>query len=256
MPSIDPQAYVVFLTAAVALILTPGPDTVFVLTQGVSAGKREGVASALGVSTGILVHTTAAALGLAALLRTSAVAYAAIKYAGAAYLLYLGAKTFRQGGDLGDLTEPASPPGADPGPGPDPDPNLNSGPDAAPDVDANPSSGANLDSDSNSDSDLKDGYLRGVTVNVLNPKVALFFLAFLPQFVGTGAGSGVSPTVEMVALGGTYAVLTALYLGTVGLLSGGVRTLFRTRPRLADGLRWVSGSVLVGLGAALALESR
>jgi len=84
LPSID--SYFVLVGTAATLILTPGPDTVFVLTQGVSAGKRGGLASALGVSTGILVHTAAAALGLAALLRTSALAHAAVKYAGAVYL--------------------------------------------------------------------------------------------------------------------------------------------------------------------------
>ncbi|UPW01937.1 LysE family translocator [Halorussus gelatinilyticus] len=218
LPTIDLQSYLLFVGAALALVLTPGPDTVFVLTQGVSAGKREGVASALGVSTGVLVHTAAAALGLAALLRASALAYAAVKYAGAAYLLYLGATTLWRGDDL-DFAERASA-----------------------DARSVPTTG----------SDLRGGYVRGVTVNVLNPKVALFFLAFLPQFVGSGSEA----TAEMLALGGTYAVLTALYLGTVGLLSGGVRSAFRARPRLADGLRWVSGSVLVGLGAALALESR
>ncbi|UPV75854.1 LysE family translocator [Halorussus limi] len=227
LPTIDLQSYLLFVTAAVALVLTPGPDTVFVLTQGVSAGKREGVAAALGVSTGVLVHTAAAALGLAALLRASALAYAAVKYAGAAYLLYLGATTLWRGNDL-DLASAGS----------------------GDDADARESSG------DTTDSDLRGGYLRGVTVNVLNPKVALFFLAFLPQFVGSGAGSGATPTVEMLALGGTYAALTACYLVAVGLLSGGVRSAFRTRPRLTDGLRWVSGSVLVGLGAALALESR
>ncbi|WP_115864632.1 LysE family translocator [Halorussus litoreus] len=232
LTGIDLQTYLVFVSAAMALILTPGPDTVFVLTQGVSAGKRGGVASALGVSTGILVHTTAATLGLAALLRASALAYAAVKYAGAAYILYLGVQTIRRrdefelsGGASGGAAETADP--------------TATGPTAT-------------------DADLASGYLRGVTVNVLNPKVALFFLAFLPQFVGSGAGSGVgaaTPAVEMLALGGTYAALTALYLGTVGLLSGGVRSVLRARPRAADGLRWVSGSVLVGLGAALALES-
>jgi threonine/homoserine/homoserine lactone efflux protein len=214
LPSIDLQSYLLFVGAAVALVLTPGPDTVFVLTQGVSAGKREGVASALGVSTGVLVHTGAAALGLAALLRASALAYAAVKYAGAAYLVYLGVTTLWRSDDF-DFTGPT------------------------------------VQTETVS-SDLRGGYLRGVTVNVLNPKVALFFLAFLPQFVGSGTGA----TAEMLALGGTYAALTACYLGTVGLLSGGVRSAFRARPRLADGLRWVSGSVLVGLGAALALESR
>jgi threonine/homoserine/homoserine lactone efflux protein len=220
-PSIDLHTYLLFVTAAMALVLTPGPDTIFVLTQGVSAGKREGLASALGVSTGILVHTSAAALGLAALLRASALAYAAVKYAGAAYLVYLGLRTLWQGDEL-DLSQ--------------------------------------THADAPADSNLREGYLRGVTVNVLNPKVALFFLAFLPQFVGSGGGlpsdAGATLTIEMLALGGTYAVLTALYLGTVGLLSGGVRTLLRARPRLADGLRWASGSVLVGLGVALALEGR
>jgi threonine/homoserine/homoserine lactone efflux protein len=221
LPSIDLHTYLLFVTAAMALILTPGPDTVFVLTQGVSGGKREGVASAMGVSTGILVHTTAATVGLAALLRASALAYATIKYAGAAYLLYLGLKTLWKDGEL-DLSEGPSTP-----------------------------------STTSTDPDLRSGYLRGMTVNVLNPKVALFFLAFLPQFVASDAGAGVggTPIAEMLGLGGTYAVLTALYLGAVGLLSGGVRSAFRNRPRLADGLRWVSGSVLVGLGAALALEA-
>ena len=231
LPSIDLHAYLLFVTAAVALILTPGPDTVFVLTQGVSTGKRGGLASALGVSTGILVHTTAATLGLAALLRASALAYAAVKYAGAAYLVYLGAKTLWRGQDL-DLTSDAGEPAGEAG---------------------------GLATDSDSDPDLRGGFLRGVTVNVLNPKVALFFLAFLPQFVGAGGGpaaSGGTPTAAMLALGGAYAVLTAAYLGTVGLVSGGVRSAFRARPRLADGLRWISGSVLVGLGAALALDAR
>ena len=222
LPSIDLSTYLVFVGAAVALILTPGPDTVFVLTQGVSSGKRGGLVSAFGVSTGILVHTVAATVGLAALLRASALAYAAVKYAGAAYLVYLGAKTLRSGGEFEALTDDAG------------------------------SASVVGESDNPTRADLGGGYLRGVTVNVLNPKVALFFLAFLPQFVG----SGPEATTEMFALGGTYAALTALYLGGVGLLSGGVRTAFRARPRFADGLRWASGSVLVVLGAALALDAR
>ena len=230
MSSVDLQTYLVFVSAAGALVLTPGPDTVFVLTQGVSAGKRGGVAAALGVSTGVLVHTTAATLGLAALLRASALAYAAVKYVGAAYLVYLGARTLLRPDDF--------------------------------DLSASESVDLLAEADSRSGYPgggyLRTSYRRGVTVNVLNPKVALFFLAFLPQFVGSGPDSGVAsvaPAAEMLALGGTYAGLTALYLGAVGLLSGGVRSALRSRPRFADGLRWVSGSVLVGLGAALALES-
>ncbi|PSP57126.1 LysE family translocator [Halobacteriales archaeon QS_1_67_19] len=217
LSAIDLQTYLLFVSAALALVLTPGPDTVFVLTQGIAAGKRNGFASALGVSTGVLVHTVAATAGLAALLRASALAYAAVKYAGAAYLVYLGAKTLWTGGELDDLA----------------------------DADADRST-------DRVDPDLLTGYRRGVTVNVLNPKVALFFLAFLPQFVG----SGPTATAEMLALGATYAVLTALYLGSVGVLSGVVRTAFAARPRLADGFRWLSGSVLLALGGTLALEAR
>ncbi|WP_205427805.1 LysE family translocator [Halorussus sp. MSC15.2] len=178
-PSIDLHTYVLFVTAAMALVLTPGPDTVFVLTQGVSEGRRGGLASALGVSTGVLVHTTAATLGLAALLRASALAYAAVKYAGAAYLLYLGAKTLRRGDEL-DFSDAGSDETA-----------SAAGATGATNV-ASPASGP----------DLRSGFLRGVTVNVLNPKVALFFLAFLPQFVGSAAGTGTTPAAEMLALGG------------------------------------------------------
>jgi len=177
------------------------------------------VAAALGVATGVLVHTTAAALGLAALLRTSALAFTAVKYAGAAYLVVLGARTLWAGGDLDALAGTAD-------------------------------DGSEADADAPAP-DLRRGYRRGLVVNVLNPKVALFFLALLPQFVDAGAGA----TAGMVALGATYAALAALYLGGVGLLSGHVRAALRGRPRVADGLRWASGTVLVGLGAALAVES-
>ena len=194
-----------FLVASIALILTPGPDTVYVLTQGVGGGPRTGVRSALGISTGVLVHTAAAVLGLSVLLRTSAAAYAAVKYAGAAYLLYLGVAPI--GGDDGI------------------------------DVDGTATAG---------------GFRRGVLVNVFNPKVALFFLAFLPQFVDAGAGSALS----MAALGGLYALLTAAYLGSIALLSGRVRAAFRSRPAFETGLQWLSGSVLVALGIRLAVGGR
>jgi threonine/homoserine/homoserine lactone efflux protein len=197
---------VVFLGAAVALVLTPGPDTIFVLTRGATRGRRAGVASALGISTGVLVHTTAATVGLAAVLRTSALASAAVKYAGAAYLVVLGIRNLRSDGDL-----------------------------TVPETDGGDGEG------------LLHGFARGVTVNVLNPKVALFFLAFLPQFVDQGG------TTQMLGLGATYAALTALYLGGVGAVAGDVGSLLRARPGFATGLRRVSGSVLVGLGAVLAL---
>lgn len=178
-----------------ALILAPGPDTAFVLAQSVGGGTATGVRAALGVATGVLVHTAGAVVGLAALLAASPGAYAAVTVAGAASLVYLGVATLR--GDGVDVS-------------------------------------AATDS---------RGFRQGLATNVLNPKVALFFLAFLPQF-----GSG----MELLPLGALYALLTAVYLGAVALASGRARALVQ-RPGVERGLRFASAVVLVGLGGTLLL---
>ncbi|WP_227354329.1 LysE family translocator [Haladaptatus salinisoli] len=201
----DVAALSLFLGASAALIVTPGPDTMYVLTRGVERGRRAGIRAASGVSTGILVHTMGAVLGLSVLLRTSAAAYAAVKYVGAAYLLYLGARTVRK--------------------------------DAALEIEG---------------SDSGDGFRQGVAVNVLNPKVALFFLAFLPQFAGTGS----SADARMATLGLTYAALTLVYLSAVALAAHRVGALIRESARANRALRWLAGSVFVGLGLKLALPER
>ncbi|MFC6732445.1 MULTISPECIES: LysE family translocator [unclassified Haladaptatus] len=191
-----------FVLASVGLILAPGPDTIYVLTRGVSDGRRAGVLSAAGISTGILVHTLGAVLGLSVLLKTSATAFAAVKYVGALYLVYLGIQTFRD-------DEPLS---------------------------------------IENEEQAGHSYLQGVAINVLNPKVALFFLAFLPQFVDSAAATG-----QFLALGGIYAVLTLAYLTGIALLSGRVRTLLAARPSINRGLRWVTSSIFVALGLRLAV---
>ena len=199
---LDPTLLAVYLVAAGAMILSPGPDTVYVLTRSVGDGRESGLASAAGISVGVLVHTLAAAVGLAAIFRASEVAFAAVTYVGAAYLVYLGVRTIRETELLaaGDGTA----------------------------AEENP-------------------FREAVIVNVANPQVALFFLAFLPQFVD---GSSHVPT-QLSALGGIYALLTMAYLGTVALASSGVRTLLTARPRLATGVQWLSGLVLIGLGLRL-----
>lgn len=194
-----------FLGASVALIVTPGPDTMYVLTRGVERGRRAGVRAASGVSTGILVHTMGAVLGLSVLLRTSAVAYSAVKYVGAAYLLYLGVQTLRKEAAI------------------------------------------ELDRDESGDS-----FRQGVAVNVLNPKVALFFLAFLPQFAGTGSNTD----ARMAILGLAYAALTLVYLSALALAAHRVRGLVRESARVNRALQWLAGSVFVGLGLKLALPER
>jgi len=189
---------VAYTVAAVALILSPGPDTAFVLAQAVGVGRGAGVRAAAGVSAGVLVHTVAATLGLAALLEASRLAYEGVTLLGAAYLLYLGVGILR-GGEF------------DPG--------------------GTAEGGAG-------------GFRRGLLTNVLNPKVALFFVAFLPQF---GAG------LELLPLGGLYAALTAVYLGALAAASGSARRVV-DRPAVRRWLRRVAGGTTVGLGLLAARE--
>ncbi|ELZ87252.1 threonine efflux protein [Haloferax elongans ATCC BAA-1513] len=198
---LGPATLLAFCAAAIALILTPGPDTVYVLARGVQ-DRNSGIRSALGIATGVLLHTAAATLGLAALLRAAPVAYRALKYAGALYLVYLGLTAIRHR---------------------EFDPQVET------------SSGGS--------------FRRGVFVNALNPKVALFFLAFLPTFAGTGAGAD----VRMVLLGGAYAVLTAAYLCLVAVASDRASDALESR-RVTSGLNWVGGGVMVALGVGLGLE--
>jgi len=210
---------VAFLLAAGALVLAPGPDTFYVLDRGLGDGQRVGLAAAAGVATGILVHTAGVTLGLSALLRASPSAYEGLRYIGAAYLLVLGGSTLRR---------------------------LARGTGAA----IGTRGIADEDEDGSSRPWPTDGtpgaYLQGVAVNVLNPKVLVFFLAFLPQFAGPD-------TVDLAAHGGWYAVLTMTYLGAVALSAHRARGLLAARPRVAMGLQAVSGLVLLGFGAELLL---
>jgi threonine/homoserine/homoserine lactone efflux protein len=190
-----------FCAAAVALILAPGPDTMYVLARG-AQGRRVGVRSALGVATGVLLHTAAATLGLAALLRAAPAAYAAVKYVGAAYLVYLGLSALRSG-----------------------------------------------EFDPGVDADASGSYRRGVLVNALNPKVALFFLAFLPNFAGAGPGAA----ARMFLLGAAYAALTAAYLSAVAVASDRAGRALESS-RVASRLNWLGGGAMIALGASLAVE--
>ncbi|SRR5579883_82730 len=199
-----------FLTASLALIVAPGPDTLYVLARGIGQGRRAGAISALGTGTGILVHTTAAALGLAVLLQTSIVAYTLIKYAGAAYLIYLGVKTL-----LSKQSALFTP------------------------VATRPS--------------WRRMYLQGMLTNVLNPKVALFFVAFLPQFIDQQSGL---VALHMLLLGLIFDGLGLAYLLLVAGLSGSLGHFLLTRPAWANRIRWLTSSILIGLGLRLALPDR
>jgi threonine/homoserine/homoserine lactone efflux protein len=217
------ETLLAFVPAALALILAPGPDTVYVLSRGVGDGRASGLRAACGVATGVLVHTAVVVAGLAALLRAVPTAYLLVKYVGAAYLVALGVRALLGRGGATTFA---------------PDRRVAT----AERTDETGDEGWRPDRPGG---DATGSYRRGLLVNVLNPKVALFFLAFLPQFAAGGGALG------LATLGGTYAALTLAYLGVVAVAGGSLAD------RLAGRERWlerVGGVVLVGFGALAALD--
>jgi threonine/homoserine/homoserine lactone efflux protein len=203
-----PDAFLVFTLAALALAIVPGPAVLYIVAQSVQGGRRAGVVSALGVSTGGLVHVAAAVIGLSAVLAASATAFTIVKLAGAVYLVWLGIRTLLSKDDAiaGRRAEPT----------------------------------------------LGRTYRQGVVVNVLNPKTALFFLAFLPQFVdpdGSTRGQLALLGVTFVLIALTTDLIWALVAGTAGAVLKQSRTFLRVQ-------RYVSGTIFVGLGALAATAGR
>ncbi len=206
---IDPGVLAVFLTASVALALAPGPDNIFVLTQSALGGPRAGAFVTLGLCLGVLVHTTAVALGVAVIFQTSALAFTALKVAGAAYLLYLAWTAFRAGAT--ELT--------------------GSGRRLAP----------------------RALFLRGVVMNVTNPKVAIFFLAFLPQFADPARGS---VTVQIFLFGLVFALTAFAVFCMVAVAAGALGGWLSRSPRAQVVINRVAGAVFLGLALRLLLSQR
>jgi threonine/homoserine/homoserine lactone efflux protein len=209
----DPSTFLLFAAAALVFLAIPGPSVFYIVTRSLVQGRRAGVVSMLGVQTGGLVHVVAAAFGLSALIASSAEAFTVVKYAGAAYLVLLGARKLLASGE------------------------------------------EQVELESRDPSSLRRLFLHGVIVNVLNPKTALFFLAFLPQFVDPSAGP-VAP--QMLVLGTLLVGLGVLSDGTYALLAAGAGRRLRSAVSTRRLLERVSGGVFVGLGvvAALAGEPR
>jgi len=203
-------AWWLFILASLVLIVTPGQDMVLVMSRSIAQGAPAGVATAAGVSVGLVGHTVLATLGLGALLRTSEWLFVVLKLVGAAYLVYLGVQLLRT-----RQTALAVSGGA-------------------------PKSLWRLFAD-------------GALSNLSNPKIAVFYFAFLPQFVQPGAAH---PTLAIFVLGLLFAALTFLVKGPVGLGAGMLSGWLRARPRVLTGLYRTSGAVLVGLGVKLAFERR
>ncbi len=199
-----------FLLASSALTLSPGPDNTFVVAQGLSRGRRAAVITGWGMCSGVSIHTMAAAFGVSALLYSSAYAFNILKYAGAAYLLYLAYKAIREQQVLSLKT-----------------------------VDSEVSS--------------FELFRRGFIMNVINPKVALFFLAFLPQFVNRSAGHTV---LQMLTLGAIFMVQATFFFTIIGFLSGSLGNLIVQRPGISKWFSWLTAGVFTSLGLRLALSER
>lgn len=196
-----------FIGVAVMLTLAPGPDIVFVITQSISQGRRAGIATALGLCTGLVVHTTAAALGLSALIHQSAVAFNLLKYAGAAYLFFLACKALLEKEEV--------------------------------------QSGKPL-----KNQDSVSLYKRGILMNVLNPKVGLFFLALLPQFVDTKASD---VPLQMIFLGVLFILQAIAVFSIVATFAGLFGEKILGRPKVARYINRVKAGVFALIGLKLAL---
>lgn len=198
-----------FLGASIALTIAPGPDNIFVMTQGIARGRKPAIVTALGMCSGVSVHTIAAAFGISAVFYSSAVAFTVVKSAGAAYLLYLAFRTLKERSAIRLAAAEELPAAA--------------------------------------------LFRRGFIMNVLNPKVAMFFLAFLPQFVSPAAG-GVP--LQMLLLGFVFMAQAVVIFCLIGYFAGSIGSFILARPRIARHFDWLTAGVFAALGVRLALAER
>lgn len=204
----DSTTLAVFLFATLMLNITPGPDMLYVIANGVGRGAKAGVVSALGIGGGSIIHTLAGGLGLSAILMSSALAYDVVRYGGAAYLLYLGIKTIVGRANSISGIQPME------------------------------------------QQRLGKVFRQGVATNVLNPKVALFFLAFIPQFVDPARG----PVFwQFVLLGTLFNVSGTLVNTGVALVAGFAGERLARNAGFARFQRWFTGGVFMALGARIAM---
>lgn len=197
-----------FLSAAIILTIMPGPDNLFTLAQSIAKGKKAGIYTTLGLCTGLVVHITAAAAGISAIIYQSSIAFNIVKYLGAGYLLWLAYKSFRDKGGSFELQAEDS-------------------------------------------LDYKDLYKRGVIMNLLNPKVSLFFLAFLPQFVSYNAGN---VPLQMLVLGVIFLVQAFVIFSLISIFSGIVGTFLRKNTSFGRKMNLVQGCLFLFISFKIAFS--
>lgn len=207
----DPHHFLLFLGAAVLLAIAPGPGMLYVLARTLAGGRREGVLSSIGTFLGGLVHVLAAATGLSLVLATSAAAFAIVKYAGAAYLIYLGVRMILSAGRDTQIELPVA-------------------------------------------GSARSPFWQGILTEALNPKTALFFLAFIPQFVNRASG-GIF--WQFLVLGAMSVALNTTCDLVVTMLAAPIGARLRASAKLRRRQRAATGLTLIGLGAYVAFaESR
>ncbi|MDO6512657.1 LysE family translocator [Neptuniibacter sp. 2_MG-2023] len=200
------ESIIMFITASALLAVVPGPDNLFVLTQSAIHGRAAGIMLSLGLCTGLIVHTSAVALGVAAIFQTSVVAFTVLKVIGAIYLVYLAVRAFQASADSVELTRRGA-------------------------------------------LSLSALYRRGILMNITNPKVSIFFLAFLPQFVVPEKGAF---TQQVFMLGGVFMLVALAVLCVIAMLAAGLGYWLNRSPVAQLYLNRLAGVVFIGLALKLA----
>lgn len=204
--------FLLFLIASILVILTPGQDMILVMSRSLTQGSTAGIVTAAGVSSGLLIHTVLAALGLGAILQASELLFVTLKLCGAAYLIYLGVKLL-----------------------------------------STRSTEIELLATSRAKKSLRRLYIQGAFSNISNPKIAVFYFAFLPQFISAGVQHS---TLYLLGLGTAFAVLTFVVKAQIGFFAGYWSDWLRSRRSVLTWMNRVSGVVLMGLGLRLAFERK
>lgn len=207
---IDTSNFTIFVVTSIAVILMPGPAMLFVISNGLTIGPKASITAAFGTTTGVLFHLFCAAFGLAVILKTSVIAFAVVKFAGAAYLIYLAIRTLVSKKQLvNDFSESET-------------------------------SGHSI-------------FWQGIFINILNPKLSIFFLAFLPQFIDPDLTSATSQTF---ILGTIFMTMTIIIFIGYGLFASLLRQKVLNSPKILRAIKWCFASVFMALGVRLALSER